>query len=137
MQNKLSNSKATAWKHFAMFIKLRDCFLTTGTFTRGICVSCGVEFPIKELQAGHFIPGRNNSLLLDEDMVHAQCINCNENLKGNPDGYLVFMNRVYGEEAVKRMRNKKWQVVQIKDFEWLEKAEDYKSRVKYLKQHAK
>ena len=64
------------------------------------CVTCDKFYPVKLLQAGHFIPGRMNSILFDERGVHPQCYNCNINLKGNPRKYDAFMERTYGSEVI-------------------------------------
>ena len=35
-----NKQKDKAWKAFATFIRHRDCLATTGTFERGLCVTC-------------------------------------------------------------------------------------------------
>ena len=61
--------KETAWKWFAKFIKLRDAIETTGDIYYVKCVTCGDVKPIDEIDAGHAIPGRMNSILFVEELV--------------------------------------------------------------------
>lgn len=97
MGNKnLSYYKNKAWGMFSKYIRTRDCLLTTGTLERGKCVTCNKEFPFKELQAGHAIGGRNNSILFDEKLVNAQCKGCNHYKDGNYGVYSVWFIDRYG-----------------------------------------
>jgi hypothetical protein len=69
------------------------------------CITCGVRKYYKELQAGHFIPGRHNAILFDERGVHPQCFHCNMSvavggLNGNPRKYDAFMRKTYGDGVV-------------------------------------
>ena len=69
--------KTKAWNMFSKYIRTRDCLATRGTVGEGVCVTCGKRYHFKELQAGHEIGGRNNSILCDEELVNAQCRGCN------------------------------------------------------------
>ncbi len=95
--------KEKAWSIFSKYIRLRDCLLTTGTPFRGKCYTCGKEFDYKKLQAGHGISGRGNNLLLDEEIVKAQCIRCNIQLGGN---YEVFVSNLIAENNLKWYQDK-------------------------------
>ena len=68
-----------------------------------MCVTCGTIKNWKELQAGHFIPGRHNSILFDERGCHPQCYHCNIGLKGNPRAYDRYMKTIYGEVVIKEL----------------------------------
>lgn len=96
--NKILKDKA--WKQFSIYIRTRDCLKTTGTTTRGICYTCGKKFDFKELQAGHCIGGRHNFVLLDEDLVNAQCQICNSTApwgkKGNYEVSVPKKIKEYG-----------------------------------------
>jgi hypothetical protein len=100
---KISSAKRTAWTYFSKYIRLRDSIVTTGTTTECECITCGNRYPITVINAGHFIPGRNNAVLFDERQVHGQCPRCNMS-GGMWSEYLDFMISEYGEEAVKVMR---------------------------------
>lgn len=93
----VSKLKNKAWDLFSRYIRLRDCLFTTRTKERGRCITCGFEFPFNDLQAGHFVSGRGNSVLFDEECVHAQCRTCNI-LKGGKT--LVYRRKIlelYGD----------------------------------------
>lgn len=73
----LKKSKKKAWDAFSKYVRLRDALKTTGTHTHAKCYTCLKRYPAFGkgcLQAGHFIPGRNNSILIDEVGVNAQCL---------------------------------------------------------------
>ena len=124
--------KAKAWKLFSQYIRLRDCLITTHTKERGVCITCGFELPFKSLQAGHFVAGRNNSILFDEECTHAQCATCNILKKGNQ---LVYRRRIidlYGdgwdEVLEKRSREaKKYTIPELKEL-----IESFKDKIKLL-----
>ena len=79
----ISSVKKRVWAVFSKFIRMRDCLKTTGCKDWGLCITCGKRYHIKLLQAGHFISGRHNANLFLEKGTHAQCYNCNINLRGN------------------------------------------------------
>ena len=93
-------AKNKCWVQFSKFIRLRDCLKTTGSLTHGACCSCGKVLPLGKLQAGHFMPGRSDSVLLDEQTVHAQCYFCNCERQGNWPGYYKFMVDMHGQDVV-------------------------------------
>ena len=95
----LSSMKRKVWKLFSEYIRLRDCLQTTGLPDYGKCITCGKTVPRTLLQAGHFIPGRHNANLFSERGTHAQCYNCNINLKGNTLEYRRQVVNLYGEGA--------------------------------------
>jgi hypothetical protein len=57
------------------------------------------------IQAGHFIGGRHNAVLFNEDLVHGQCYHCNIGLKGNWVEYESAMISMYGRERVEEFKN--------------------------------
>ena len=92
-----STVKQRAWYAFSQFIRTRDCLMTTGTPDRGKCITCEHEFPFKDLQAGHFIPGRHNGNLFSEEGTHAQCRSCNLWCGGKPLEYRRAIIALYGD----------------------------------------
>lgn len=132
---KLSTEKKRAWTNFSKYIRLRDAIKTTGTKIIAECYTCGKQYPINGigcLQAGHFIPGRGNSNLIDEIGVHAQCYNCNVNLKGNWVEYERHLYQDYGGEQVELLKLEKGRVLQRKAFEWNEIAKTYLKKYQEL-----
>ena len=89
--------KKKAWNTFSIFI--RQKYADWKGYAK--CVTCGIVKHWKELQAGHFIPGRHNKILFDERGVHPQCYRCNVPLKGNPRAYDAFMRKTYGVKVIK------------------------------------
>ena len=105
-KTKRKTVKKRAWDWFSKYIRMRDCMMTTGFKDRGVCVTCRIEYPFKELQAGHAIGGRNDSILFDEELVNAQCENCNRSAcYGGKDGnypvYHIWFIEKYGMETFK------------------------------------
>ncbi len=95
----VSSAKAATWKVFSLWVRMRDCLETTGCTSWGLCVTCGKRYHIKLLQAGHFISGRHNANLFSERGTHAQCYNCNINLRGNTLPYRRRIIELYGVGA--------------------------------------
>lgn len=84
--------KKKAWTLFSLYIRWKH------TDKLGVCkcVTCGFQGEPKDLQAGHFVDSRNNTVLFDEQLVHPQCYRCNVKLKGNKIKYAKFMQERYG-----------------------------------------
>ena len=110
---------------FSRYVRLRDsaAYLNKHPEINEIgsaCISCNVFYPIKSLQAGHFITTQKTFIKYHEQNVHAQCYNCNINLKGNWTGYLEAMVARYGQLAVDNLmsiRNnpKKFNVIELEE----------------------
>ena len=98
------------------------------TLERGVCISCPREIEYKGSQAGHFIAGRTNSILLDEDLVHLQCYHCNMGLSGNYVEYFVAMEKLYDREAIDTFRARKAETAKMTIDEWEARAAHYKAR---------
>lgn len=92
----ISGYKKKVWKVFSQYIRKKDADKNG----YAICVTCGRNKYWKELQAGHFIPGRHNAILFDERLVHPQCYHCNILLSGNSRNYDAFMRKRYGDKKV-------------------------------------
>lgn len=109
--------KALAWKLFSVYIRLRD----SDFYGMVRCYSCGQRFHWKRVHAGHFIPGRHNSILFDERNVHGQCYVCNVRMHGNTLPYLDHMLKDYGLEVVNELRAKDHLIKQfdVKELELL------------------
>ena len=92
----ITGQKKKLWPVFSRYIRMRDCVEATGTITRGKCCTCGRSYPIGKLQAGHFIPGRADSILFEPRCVHAQCYRCNVIRSGEWVKYFRFMEKKHG-----------------------------------------
>lgn len=124
--------KVHAWQVFSQFIRLRDCLQTTGTMTRGKCITCEKEFPYEKLQAGHFIPGRHNANLFSEKDCHAQCRACNIWKHGSPLEYRRAIIRLYGKGYEEVLEMEANQIKQFTTQDLKDKAEYYKKEIKRL-----
>lgn len=96
--------KKEAWSWFSKYIRLRDCLITMGSKKQGKCFTCNKVFDFNKLQAGHFIDGRGNAVLFEEDLVHSQCIQCNYFKHGNKEAYEPRMLELYGKAKVDEFR---------------------------------
>ena len=128
--------KGKAWDEFSKYIRVRDALRTTGKDDLVVCCTCGKTYPAFGkgcAQAGHFIPGRGNSILFDERGVHAQCYNCNHTLKGNWTEYLPYMKRRYGQDVVDELLAVKYRVRKFTPAELEKMRDDYKAKWQVLK----
>lgn len=118
--------KAKAWHEFSLYTRLQgaDGGYEAGTNT---CCTCDTTYPVKRLQAGHFVPGRHSIILFDERNCHPQCYNCNINLKGAPRKYESFMKSKYGQEVIDELDRLDGQQSGFKWFDYKELFEKYKA----------
>jgi len=128
----ISKTKKETWVVFSKYIRMRDCLRTTGCASWGLCITCEKRYHIKMLQAGHFIPGRHNANLFNEKGCHAQCYNCNINLRGNTLVYRRKIIELYGEGWDEVLEERARQTVKysVKDLE--EKKEEYQTLIKEM-----
>ena len=131
---KNSNAKKeTAWRYFAKYIKLRDAIKSTGDVFYAKCITCGDLKPIEEMDAGHGIPGRMNSILFNEDIVNAQCQNCNRYGGGELQMYKRILIDIHGQEKWDYWQSTKNTNVKYTDLDFEQIAKIYRQKVKDLK----
>lgn len=94
----LGKEKAKAWKSFSLWVRNRNAVEGMNE-----CYTCGKIYSVKELQAGHFIEGRTNSILFHEDIVEPQCAKCNIWDKGNLTVYTFKKIKELGEDRVNEL----------------------------------
>lgn len=121
-------AKDKAWASFSKFIRTRDCLRTAGTLEEGVCISCSRTTPYKGSQAGHFIAGRTNAILLDEDLVHLQCYHCNIGLSGNYVEYFVQMEQLYTRDEIDILRARKGGSKVMKIDDWNDQTHYWRMR---------
>ncbi len=124
-----SSLKKKLWKLVSEYIRRRDA--NNDGFAE--CVTCGVVKHWKELQAGHFVGGRRNSIIYELTNIHPQCYGCNVCKYGETLKYLDFMLEKYGQAEVSRLRslNEKSVNFSIQDYE--EMIEKFKKKLLELK----
>lgn len=131
-------AKDKAWAMCSKYIRLRDCLATTGTKEYGICVTCGGRFPFKKLQAGHGIPGRNDSILCDEELINCQCVGCNIWGGGRiQNTYTIFLLQKYGQDFFEEKVLLSNQDVKLDEDDWLEIYNYYKNKIDELDKNSK
>ena len=120
----ITAQKKKLWVVFSRYIRMRDCLATTKTITHGKCCTCGRQYPIGKLQAGHFIPGRQDSILFEPTCVHAQCYRCNIQRQGEWVKYFRFMEEKYGPDEIFRLVALS-EEARLIDFAWVIRAKTY------------
>jgi hypothetical protein len=104
--------KTKCWTLFSEIVRDQGCERGYGN-----CVTCGKRKHFSELQAGHFIQGRHNSILFDFRGCHPQCFHCNIGLKGNVLNYYDYMKAKYGMKVINELRRLDKQTKQFKVYE--------------------
>jgi hypothetical protein len=125
--------KETAWKNFARYIKLRDAVRSTGDVFYAKCVTCGEIKPIEDMDAGHGIPGRMNSVLFNEDLVNAQCRKCNRGGGGELQMYKRVLIERHGQDKWDYWQSTKNSSVKYTQFDFEEISKKYLRKIKELK----
>jgi hypothetical protein len=130
-------AKDKAWDAFSLFIRTRDCIRFTGDPEQGICVTCNTPKLRKELQAGHFVGGRGNAVLFNEQIVYSQCGYCNQKppmgLGGNYAAYTLFMfDEGYSREEIEAFLALKNSTKQYKINDFIEIRATYEQKTKGL-----
>lgn len=99
--------KKKAWNWFSKYIRLKYAD-TKGNVQ---CVTCGKYYKWNGgIQAGHYVDGRKNAVLLNEKIVYPQCTHCNIFLHGNKNKYTEFMKELgYTDNELKFFENLKKQ----------------------------
>lgn len=134
----LSKAKKNAWTQFSKYIRLRDSLKTVGNITQCKCITCGRIFPTFGkgcIQAGHFIPGRHNVVLFNEEIIFGQCYSCNIGLKGNWVEYEKAMVEMYGRDKVEEFKNLskgRSDTIKFTVSDYLKIEEKYKEKVKLI-----
>lgn len=121
-------AKAAAWREFSNYIRLRDALKTTGDPDRFICFTCGVVILVKDGDAGHAIPGRTAGILFDEEIVRAQCKECNRVFGGEQEKFTRRLIHENGEEWFNNKLHEKRNVVKYTANELMQIAEYYKTK---------
>ena len=128
----LTKAKKECWIEFSKYKRMEDGLRTTGSVDWALCITCGKRYHFKLLQAGHFVSGRHNGNLFSERGTHAQCYNCNINLKGNTLEYRRQIIKLYGEGADIELEQEAGREVHYKVYELDALKEHYKQKQKEL-----
>jgi hypothetical protein len=130
ISKKSSGPKATAWKWFSMYIRLRDALATTGSPDSCRCITCNNIFPIDQIDAGHMIPGRTGGILFDETIVFGQCRRDNREGNGERQAFKMVMVERNGIEWYELKEQARHSNSKMGDFECKLIAEEYRKKYK-------
>lgn len=87
---KLKNTKA--WKFTSLLVRQKS---------KGICYTCEKKYPIKKLNAGHFIDKIGHAgTYFDLDNLRAQCFYCNRRRHGELGKYGLKLRKEIGDKRV-------------------------------------
>ena len=117
---------------FSEYIRKRDCLDTTGSFDYGVCCTCGVTYPYKKLQCGHFQSRKASLTRYHEKNTSAQCVGCNMFKAGEQYKFAQYIDKKYGDGTADLLQHLATETHQWKIFELEEMIETYKSKIKAL-----
>jgi hypothetical protein len=121
----LRSLKDKCWKVFSEYVRRKEAD-EGGT---NYCFTCGQPKFWKELHAGHFVGGRTNAVLFNEDIVKPQCVMCNIFLNGNYGRYTLKMIDLHGREKVEEFLALKHQVKKYTRSDLEDLIQTYKSKL--------
>ena len=129
MKSPKKKAKEKAWATFSKYIRLKSS--RNGYAT---CYTCGIVKHWKELQAGHGIGGRNNSVLFLEEIVKPQCVGCNVFGRGK---YAVFTRKLIDELGLEEYDRIVTESNQVRKYSEMELKEMESQWSAYVKQFDK
>ena len=132
-EKKLSYYKDRAWKAFSEYIRTRD---SKAGFAK--CATCEKVDEWRYLQAGHFVAGRNNSILFREDNCHAQCVGCNFFGKNSKSygKYFEFMKYHYGLERIDELMALSNRIVKYTQEDYIQIEIKYRNKIDDLEKES-
>lgn len=121
MKQSVSALKKKADKVFSIYIRNRDS-------DNGLaeCITCGVQKPIAQMQAGHFVSRRVNALRFSELNVNAQCYSCNVMRYGEQFAYAKALDLKYGDGTAEELHDRRYETHKFTADELLKIIEEYK-----------
>jgi len=123
-----SGAKAKAWKAFARFIKVNHA----DKFGMCHCVTCGLQraWNDSDIHAGHFVAGRGNAVLFDEDLVRPQCCGCNMFRGGEQTKFALYFKKWEHktDEQIEEYLNRRNKIVKYSTGDYLRICEEYNNK---------
>jgi len=119
-----ARARAVYW--FSRWIKIRDCLATTGTLTEGICITSGRRIRFSQGDCGHFVPGRADAVLFDENNAHFQSSSDNRFKQGKWIEYEKALLFMYGAEEVQRLKELYYNGFKYSEEEYRDIAKKYR-----------
>ena len=96
------------------------------------CYTCRKPVFWKEADAGHFVPGRRNAVLLNPEVVRPQCKMCNIWNRGAYHAYTLRMVDELGREKVDELLALQHQTLKFTRSDLEEKIAYYKQKLETL-----
>lgn len=125
--------KSKAWKVFSLYIRLKAVKEAGQPQTgMGRCYTCGSYKDVKDLDAGHWLQGRHNSVMFDERNVHPQCTACNRFKHGNLIEYTMQMQKEYGMAVCEDLRALNNESKPMKTSDYQEIYKEYTDKLKNI-----
>ncbi len=128
----MKKEEKKAKEAFSRYVRLRDSMETTGSTAYCKCFTCNEIVSFDQIQCGHFISGRGNSLFFEENNSRGQCPECNTSKGGNPEIYREKMINKYGIEEVERLESLRHVPVKIRESEFSEYFFKFREEYKRL-----
>jgi 5-methylcytosine-specific restriction endonuclease McrA len=121
MKLTVSSLKKKADAVFSKYIRNRD---SEDGFAE--CFTCGVQKPISQMQAGHFVSRAVNKLRYDELNVHAQCYSCNVVKHGDLYTYAKKLDEFHGDGTAEMLHAQRHDTHKFTIGELQQVIEEYK-----------
>ena len=119
-----SSAKKKAWSACSKYV--RNLHSRDGICT---CYTCGVSKPVPDMQAGHAIQGRGNSILFETDGIRPQCAGCNVWQGGRLDVFIPKLIDEVGRQRYDELLGLKGKPKSFTVEELLEVESEYKDKL--------
>jgi hypothetical protein len=124
------------WEVFSEYIRRRDAkkFEAMGYAPDRVkCVTCDFVGHWKyDMDAGHFMSRKHLGTKFDEKNVNSQCGGCNKFGQGMQVVYARVIDKMYGKGTAEWLEEKSRGMCKLMSFEYEEKIEYYKQKLKDL-----
>ena len=124
-----TRAKQRAWGAVSKYVRLHHS--RHGNCT---CFTCGVSKPVSDMQAGHAIQGRGNSILFETDGIRPQCASCNVWQGGRLDVFIPRLIDEIGRERYDELLALKGQPKTYTVDELLDIEVKYKQKIKEIEE---
>ena len=118
--------KKKAWALLSKVKRYVDCIEADGYVT---CYTCGCRKLPEEMQLGHLLDGRSNSILFEEEGLRIQCPGCNIWKSGNKEVFIPKFIDEQGREKYDELCRQKRQTRTISVAEYETLIASYKWRL--------
>jgi len=122
---------AKADRYFSQYIRLRD----SDHNSMAICITCGVQKHISEMDAGHFIDRSHNATRYDERNVNAQCRTCNRFQSGRQYEHGKAIDLKHGTGTAEQLLQDSRKITKTTQGEFEAKAEEFKQLAEEQRQY--